>query len=485
MSRLQKTVMTSAFATGVLFTAPIVTEAALGDQTLRFGMNHPDVKELQELLKEKGYFTYHTATGYYGSITEEAVRRFQQDHRIQTTGIVGPQTLAALLENPTIASSQATVTLTLGAKGDAVRELQQRLKERGYFNHKVTGYFGRITASSVRAFQEKHDFPVTGVATEETIAALTNQPLAVETVYQPSSQISSVSIFVEILRAGSVNDQVKKLQEQLQLLGLYDGPISGQFTTAVEQAAREFQRRQGLRVDGIVGPQTLKALERVLLEHAAMPASPPALQLSTLKLGASGQAVTELQAQLRLLGFFDREPTGNFGAITETAVRAFQRHHQLAQTGEVDGQTTMKLLEEIAKLDTESSEFQVINLIADAALLLGVPYQWGGSTPAGFDCSGFLTYVFAQNGIQLPRTVAEIWDVSHETAEPQVGDLVFFETYTTGPSHAGIYIGNNQFVHSGTSTGVTISSLQERYWSDRYLGARVPVTTRNLSKNVR
>ncbi|ADU29178.1 LysM peptidoglycan-binding domain-containing protein [Evansella cellulosilytica] len=116
--------------------------------------------------------------------------------------------------------------------------------------------------------------------------------------------------------------------------------------------------------------------------------------------------------------------------------------------------------------------FNVEALIEEARKHIGVPYVWGGSTTRGFDCSGYLQYVFNTQGISIPRTVATIWNATTPVSTPRVGDIVFFETYTSGPSHAGIFIGNNQFIHAGSSTGVTITSMNNSYWSQRYLGAR-------------
>jgi peptidoglycan DL-endopeptidase LytE len=116
--------------------------------------------------------------------------------------------------------------------------------------------------------------------------------------------------------------------------------------------------------------------------------------------------------------------------------------------------------------------FNADALIAEGKKYIGVPYQWGGNTPTGFDCSGFLNYVFNTQGINIPRTVETIWRSGTSVSSPQKGDIVFFTTYKKGPSHAGIYLGNNKFLHASTSAGVTISDLNNVYWNPRYIGAK-------------
>lgn len=114
-------------------------------------------------------------------------------------------------------------------------------------------------------------------------------------------------------------------------------------------------------------------------------------------------------------------------------------------------------------------------IIATAKQYIGVPYLWGGATPTGFDCSGYVQYVFAKHGINLPRTSKQQWTVGTSVSKTalQPGDLVFFaNTYTSGVSHLGIYIGNDQFIHASSSQGVTISSLSNSYWASHYHGAK-------------
>jgi cell wall-associated NlpC family hydrolase len=114
-------------------------------------------------------------------------------------------------------------------------------------------------------------------------------------------------------------------------------------------------------------------------------------------------------------------------------------------------------------------------IVSFAMRFQGRPYVWGGTTPSGFDCSGFVYYVLNQSGSPIPRGMWGQYNAgSHPSrADLQPGDIVFFQnTYMAGLSHNGIYIGNGQFIHaSDPSTGVTVSSLSSSYWASRWFGA--------------
>lgn len=122
-----------------------------------------------------------------------------------------------------------------------------------------------------------------------------------------------------------------------------------------------------------------------------------------------------------------------------------------------------------------SSSSQADAIIATAKQYIGVPYLWAGSSPSGFDCSGFVQYVFKAHGISLNRTAATQYKHGSYVSKSnlQAGDLVFFQnTYKAGISHVGIYIGDGKFIHASSSKGVVISNLSSSYYVSHYYGAR-------------
>jgi cell wall-associated NlpC family hydrolase len=124
---------------------------------------------------------------------------------------------------------------------------------------------------------------------------------------------------------------------------------------------------------------------------------------------------------------------------------------------------------------SEATSSKASAIINTAKSLLGVPYVWGGASPSGVDCSGFIQYVFGKNGISMPRTAADQYKVGTSISKGDLrpGDLVFFETYKPGASHVGIYLGSGSFIHASSGKGeVTISNLSSSYYTSHYLGSR-------------
>ncbi len=180
-----------------------------------------------------------------------------------------------------------------------------------------------------------------------------------------------------------------------------------------------------------------------------------------LSYGMKSGEVTNLQKDLKSLGYFSAQPTGYFGSATKKAVSTYQKARSIAADGIV-GRTTARAI-------------KVDKVIKTAKGYLGVPYVWGGTTPKGFDCSGFTQYVLAKNGIAIPRTAALQYEKGTAIAKNKLkpGDLVFFETYKPGASHVGIYLGNGQFIAASSgSKKVIVSKLSSSYYTKHYLGAK-------------
>jgi hypothetical protein len=130
--------------------------------------------------------------------------------------------------------------------------------------------------------------------------------------------------------------------------------------------------------------------------------------------------------------------------------------------------------EEVASRGAERRMGEYLVTLANAAI--GSPYAWGGSSPeTGFDCSGFIVYLAAQVGLDLPHSSYEQFQMGLSVAleDLAAGDLLFYATYDDGASHVGIYDGEGGFIHAQNSeVGVVRTSLWNPWWSSRYLGAR-------------
>ncbi|HOV69276.1 MAG TPA: peptidoglycan-binding protein [Clostridia bacterium] len=236
----------------------IVTVSAAG--TLRPNMESSDITALQQDLKALGYFNAE-CTGFYGSITEASVRKFQQDNGLAVDGIAGPKTLAKIKEKSSSSSSNTSTTqgntnivLKMGATGNDVTDLQKALERLGYFKAGKYGYYGSITRDAVIKFQKDNGLVADGIAGKNTLSVLygTKRTVAL------SPEKPSVSD--ETLRPGFESEAVKQLQLKLKELGFFSGNATGYYGTVTTQAVKNFQKSAGLTADGIAGPNTLAAL---------------------------------------------------------------------------------------------------------------------------------------------------------------------------------------------------------------------------------
>jgi N-acetylmuramoyl-L-alanine amidase len=139
---------------------------------LKLGSTGSEVTTLQNELKQEGYFSYNTATGYYGSITKQAVADFQSSKGLSVDGVAGSQTQTALYE---VEDYTTRAVLKKGLSGDDVVALQQALKDQGYFFSTATGYYGTITHQAVCNFQAAKGLVVDGIAGPSTQGVVFNR----------------------------------------------------------------------------------------------------------------------------------------------------------------------------------------------------------------------------------------------------------------------------------------------------------------------
>ena len=157
---------------------------------------------------------------------------------------------------------------------------------------------------------------------------------------------------------------------------------------------------------------------------------------------------------------------------------------QILQLPSVEAKTTTPSPEAEAdeSLASRGGQTRIDSLLKFASSFLGAKYKYGGESPKGFDCSGFVRYVFKQFGIDLVHSSASQFSTLKqkvEKADLLPGDLVYFNTSGKRISHVGIYMGESKFIHASTPKGgVKISSMAESYYSSRYKGARRVVLTK-------
>ena len=185
-----------------------------------------------------------------------------------------------------------------------------------------------------------------------------------------------------------------------------------------------------------------------------------ATALASFEYGDNGPEVLAIQKRLVELKYEIKLLDGDFGSETEAAVKRFQADKQLEVDGIIGEATYTALMNKPMPPNRSGRSATIRNVIRAAYGVIGTPYVFGGTSVYGFDCSGFTQYAFAMySGKQI------------SASQLRPGDLIFFSTYEPGPSHCGIYLGNGQFIHAGSSTGVTVASAFTGYWGARYYGA--------------
>ncbi|MBR3740246.1 MAG: peptidoglycan-binding protein [Clostridia bacterium] len=270
---------------------PTATPSYGANTYLRNGNSGKQVKQMQERLIALGYLLG-KATSNFDNATEAGVLAFQRRHTSYADGVAGPETLKALYSSSASKASSASgiigITLREGSSEKAaVRLLQQKLKSLGYYKGTVDGDFGSGTMEAVKAFQRGNNITADGVAGGGTLNKLfsssaksasaaaatatprpaTPRPTATPRV-TPTPIPDNIYVLVTAapnnqyatLRHGMYGTPVQQMQQALKNQGYFTGVVDGYFGDATEKAVEAFQRYNGLLIDGVAGPATLRTL---------------------------------------------------------------------------------------------------------------------------------------------------------------------------------------------------------------------------------
>ncbi|MBE5800451.1 MAG: hypothetical protein E7321_10975 [Clostridiales bacterium] len=241
------------------------------------------------------------------------------------------------------AGTSASTSSSSSSDSNTIKSVQTMLKALKYYTGDITGNVGDKTKAAIKQFQREYHLSVDGVAGPQTIAKL-------ESVYNDkggsSVSTSSSSSSGTSLRLGSTGTKVRNLQQDLTTLGYYWADITGNFGSKTQSAVKNFQEKNKLTADGIAGTKTLNAIAAAISRNGGSSSSGSSYTSgTTLKLNSQGPAVTQLQTDLKQLGYYYADITGNFGSKTEAAVKDFQQAKKLT----ADGVAGSKTLDAISK----------------------------------------------------------------------------------------------------------------------------------------
>ena len=332
---MKKRIFISLLLIMILLVSSVVTVSATPTSVLKLGSKGPEVIELQEKLIEKGYLNKKYRTGYFGPITKDAVLKYQKDNNIKQTGVVAELTIDSLFNKKTLSSS---LVLKNGDENANVKLLQEALVTMGYLaSDKATGYFGDVTENAVKKFQKDNGISQTGTAATQTIekinAIIDGTKLDTNRVY----------------KAGDEDKGVKVLQQRLYELGYLDKKyVTGYYGSITVSAVKKFQKNNQISQTGTVANLTLEALNSASVKFNKVEQGSSSLPESiakpgTLRYGDTGNQVKTLQNNLKKLGYFKGDATGEFGNVTKQAVIKFQKAYSLTADGIAGSKTLAKI----------------------------------------------------------------------------------------------------------------------------------------------
>jgi len=280
------------------------------------------IKVLQGQLTKLEYYD-EALNGKYSNAVKEAVKAFQRANGLQATGTADAVT-HALMESGTCvtgATYNLICELKKGSTGVAVKVLQRRLSELGYYTGDIDGEYDSGVRDAVTVFQRANGLKETGTANEETRKVMNGADAVTVEQYDR----------VRPLKSGDKGNAVKLLQGQLTALGYYTGTIDGRYGSGVVKAIKEFQTANELEISGKADAAT-----RALLNSGLGMNRAEYDKICPLKYGDRSDAVAQLQTRLAQLGYYVDEIDGKYSSAVRDAVKQFQIASALTVNGEAD-----------------------------------------------------------------------------------------------------------------------------------------------------
>ena len=284
--------------------------------------------------------------------TDQAKSKFKVSSGNLPSKAVGTFTAA---ERKASAANSDTTYIRENSSGATVSKVQTELKALGYYYGQITGNAGPKTVAAIKSFQGKNGLTADGIAGPQTIAKI-------DAAYEAKGGSSSGSgSSASGLKLNSKGTDVRNLQQDLTTLGYYWAEITGNFGAKTETAVKRFQEENGLTADGVAGSKTLNAVAAAVARKGGTPASGGSAG-TTLKLNSQGTKVSQLQTDLKQLGYYYAEITGNFGEKTEAAVKAFQKAKGLTADGVAGTKTLNAIAAAVDKAGGSSSGSSSTNM---------------------------------------------------------------------------------------------------------------------------
>lgn len=284
--------------------------------------------------------------------TDQAKSKFKVSSGNLPSKAVGTFTAA---ERKASAANSDTTYIRENSSGATVSKVQTELKALGYYYGQITGNAGPKTVAAIKSFQGKNGLTADGIAGPQTIAKI-------DAAYEAKGGSSSGSgSSASGLKLNSKGTDVRNLQQDLTTLGYYWAEITGNFGAKTETAVKRFQEENGLTADGVAGTKTLNAIAAAVARKGGTPASGSSAG-TTLKLNSQGTKVSQLQTDLKQLGYYYAEITGNFGEKTEAAVKAFQKAKSLTADGVAGTKTLNAIAAAVDKAGGSSSGSSSTNM---------------------------------------------------------------------------------------------------------------------------